>query len=153
VDLRKRFRLEAAMDRGGKEMLLNIDHEDGSPESFFFSFHAVGDAILALGRNDPFETEHVRKQLLAVNRELSNLSRQLQKKKVQMEQALEHIKALQGVIPICMHCRKIRNDQQIWERVEAYIEEHSDAKMSHSLCPDCAAELYRETPELDESSA
>jgi len=47
------------------------------------------------------------------------------------------IKALKGIIPICMHCKKIRTDEQIWQQLEAYITEHSEAVFSHGLCPSC----------------
>lgn len=51
---------------------------------------------------------------------------------------LEHeIKVLKGVIPICACCHKIRNDKEMWQQMEAYISEHSEALFSHSLCPDC----------------
>ena len=59
-----------------------------------------------------------------------------------LEQALAHVETLQDILPICMHCHKIRTDQQSWERLESYIEGHSGAKFSHGLCPQCLAEHY-----------
>ncbi len=47
------------------------------------------------------------------------------------------IKQLQGFLPICSYCKKIRNDDDYWEQLEAYISHHSSAKFSHSVCPDC----------------
>ncbi len=58
------------------------------------------------------------------------------------EEALEHVKQLQGILPICMHCHKIRDDDAAWQRIEDYISSHSDAKFTHSLCPDCFNEHY-----------
>jgi hypothetical protein len=49
---------------------------------------------------------------------------------------------LRNILPICSHCKKIRNDQQYWEQVEAYLFKHTHLKFSHGLCPECAAELY-----------
>ncbi len=47
------------------------------------------------------------------------------------------IRTLQGLLPICMMCKKIKNDQGYWESLEKYIHEHSDARLSHGLCPEC----------------
>ncbi len=78
-----------------------------------------------------------------------------EKKKVEQErdqvirdlkQALEEIKTLRGILPICSNCKKIRDDKGYWNRIENYLETHSDAVFSHSICKECARELY---PELD----
>ncbi len=63
---------------------------------------------------------------------------------LELKEALEHVKTLQGIIPICMHCHKIRNDKQAWDKLETYISKHSDAQSSHSICPDCLEEHYPE---------
>jgi PAS domain S-box-containing protein len=55
----------------------------------------------------------------------------------QLQDALDHVKQLQGILPICMYCHKIRSDQEVWEQLERYITEHSEAKFSHCICPDC----------------
>lgn len=49
---------------------------------------------------------------------------------------------LQGLIPICASCKKIRDDRGYWKRVENYIEEHSEAEFTHDFCPDCSQEMY-----------
>jgi hypothetical protein len=67
-------------------------------------------------------------------RERENLIKDLQ-------QALEDVKSLGGLLPICSHCKKIRDDQGYWQQVEKFIAEHSLAKFSHGICPDCA-EIY-----------
>ena len=54
-----------------------------------------------------------------------------------LEEALSRVKRLQGLLPICAYCKKIRNDENYWEQVEAYISEHSDVQFSHSVCPAC----------------
>jgi GAF domain-containing protein len=51
--------------------------------------------------------------------------------------ALEDIKILRGLLPICSHCKEIRNDKGYWEGVENYIASHTEATFSHSICPDC----------------
>ena len=60
--------------------------------------------------------------------------------KRELEQALQTIKHLKGLVPICASCKKIRDDKGFWSSVEAYIEDHSDARFSHSICPDCLKE-------------
>lgn len=64
----------------------------------------------------------------------------------ELEQALAKVKQLKGLLPICMHCKKIRDDKGYWNQIEAYIQEHTDAEFSHSICRDCAQEHY---PDLD----
>ncbi len=60
----------------------------------------------------------------------------------QLEQSLAEIKTLHGFIPICAHCKKIRDDKGYWDNVEAYVQAHSDAKFTHLLCPPCGEQLY-----------
>ena len=59
-----------------------------------------------------------------------------------LQKAIEEIKSLQGIIPICMHCKQIRDDKGFWHRVETYIEKHSEAAFSHGICPDCLNEFH-----------
>ncbi len=61
-----------------------------------------------------------------------------------LEDALSKVKTLRGLIPICASCKKIRDDQGYWNRVESYIQEHSEAKFSHGLCPDCIRDQWSE---------
>jgi PAS domain S-box-containing protein len=61
---------------------------------------------------------------------------------VKLEKALEEIKRLKGILPICASCKKIRDDKGYWQQIEAYIRDHSEAEFSHSLCPDCIKKLY-----------
>jgi len=69
--------------------------------------------------------------------ELRCLNEQLSARTAELEKALDEIKTLRDIIPICAKCKKIRDDQGYWQQVEAYIEAHSAAKFSHGLCPDC----------------
>jgi len=70
---------------------------------------------------------------------------QLQKErkaKIDLENALKEIRMLQGIIPICARCKKIRDDDGYWSQIETYIERYSEALFSHGICPDCADEIY-----------
>jgi PAS domain S-box-containing protein len=59
-----------------------------------------------------------------------------------LQSALNEIKVLRGILPICANCKKIRDDSGYWENIESYINKHSDASFSHGICPDCVRELY-----------
>lgn len=59
-----------------------------------------------------------------------------------LEKALSEVKSLSGIVPICMHCKNIRDDQGYWSLLEKYISEHSEAEFSHGICPKCMEERY-----------
>jgi hypothetical protein len=60
------------------------------------------------------------------------------------KRAAERIKMLQGLLPICAACKKIRDDQNRWTYLEVYIEKHSEAYFTHSICPECAEKYYEQ---------
>lgn len=60
----------------------------------------------------------------------------------QLRKALSEVKTLRGLLPICSGCKSIRDDQGYWNSIETYIREHSEAELTHGLCPDCARRLY-----------
>lgn len=59
-----------------------------------------------------------------------------------LEQALNEIKTLSGLLPICSSCKKIRDDSGYWTQIESYVSKHTEADFSHSICPDCMDKLY-----------
>jgi PAS domain S-box-containing protein len=60
----------------------------------------------------------------------------------ELQSALDNVKTLQGLIPMCANCKKIRDDKGFWNQVEGYIMKHTDATFTHGVCPDCAEKLY-----------
>lgn len=66
----------------------------------------------------------------------------------ELQEALDNVRILSGFLPICASCKKIRDDQGKWNHIENYIRDHSEAQFSHSICPDCSAELYPELTAL-----
>lgn len=84
--------------------------------------------------------------LETVNRLQIERSAQLERSYANLQKALENVKTLSGLVPICAQCKKIRDDKGFWNQLEAFIQEHSNAEFSHSICPDCAAILY---PDID----
>lgn len=117
-----------------------------------FSFIAIYVALVQNGVQNPYNL---------IFRELSeaNLSllREVEARKAaedarevyiaELKKALEEIKTLKGIIPICMHCKKIRNDEGYWNQLESYISAHSEAYFSHGVCPECLENIYGETEE------
>jgi len=69
----------------------------------------------------------------------------------ELQEALDQINTLRGIIPICANCKKIRDDDGFWNQVEVYVREHSLAQFSHSMCPDCVTEFYPEYSEDEDA--
>jgi len=65
-----------------------------------------------------------------------------QKLSTQLKQSMKEINTLRGFLPICANCKKIRDDQGYWTRIETYISMHSEAEFSHGICPECVVKLY-----------
>jgi GAF domain-containing protein len=59
-----------------------------------------------------------------------------------LAEAAANIKTLSGLLPICSSCKQIRNDDGYWQQVEIYVQEHSHAKFTHGICPDCAEKIF-----------
>ncbi len=73
---------------------------------------------------------------------LKNALAKQQKLIRELKDALAKIKTLNGLLPICANCKKIRDDKGYWNQVEQYIKAHSNADFTHSICPDCVKKLY-----------
>jgi amino acid permease len=65
-----------------------------------------------------------------------------------LEKAIDDVKVLSGLIPICSSCKNIRDDAGYWNQLESYIDEHSEARFSHGLCPDCSERMIKELKNL-----
>jgi len=76
------------------------------------------------------------------SRLLKKSNQKLTSQNEKLEAAMSEIKILSGMLPICSHCKKIRDDQGYWKQIETYISEHSDAQFSHSICQECLAKHY-----------
>jgi phosphoserine phosphatase RsbU/P len=108
-------------------------------------------AGLQSGANDyvtkPFDRAELEARL-AVGRNVLGLQASLAARVRDLEQALAQVKQLQGLLPICSYCKKIRDDQNYWQQVELYIGRHTEAKFSHGICPDCWTRVLR--PQLQQ---
>lgn len=95
-----------------------------------------GKPVRMLGAHtDLTRQKRIEAELLERTAELVEVNKKL-------KAALESIHTLKGLIPICSHCKSIRNDGGYWEKVEAYIVKHSAASFSHSICPECIEKHY-----------
>jgi len=75
----------------------------------------------------------------------SELEKALKEREVlynELQETFAKIKVLSGLVPICANCKKIRDDKGFWNTLELYISDHSDAKFTHGICPECKEELY-----------
>ena len=94
----------------------------------------------------PEDTEiaHIFGDLATIALENSRYLGKIKKNNKSLEKAMAEIKALRGILPICTHCKQIRNDDGYWTKLEQYISEHSDAQFSHSICDACLEKYYPE---------
>jgi sigma-B regulation protein RsbU (phosphoserine phosphatase) len=94
----------------------------------------------------PFDVRELRARL-QVGLRVVELQRALADRVKELEVALSNVKQLQGLLPICCYCKKVRNDQNYWEQVEQYISGHSEVQFSHGVCPDCYQKIVK--PEFE----
>jgi sigma-B regulation protein RsbU (phosphoserine phosphatase) len=99
---------------------------------------------LEAGANDyvtkPFNQAELRARV-RVGLRVLELQSKLAERVHDLEEALRQVKHLRGLLPICMYCKKIRNDGDYWQQVETYISNHTEAEFSHGICPECYERL------------
>jgi DNA-binding response OmpR family regulator len=102
-------------------------------------------AGLGAGANDyltkPYDPGELRARI-EVGRQLIETRIALNEKVEELELALKEVRTLKGIVPICASCKNVRDDQGYWNRVETYLNEHTEAEFSHAVCPDCMKRLY-----------
>ena len=80
---------------------------------------------------------------MSIGKQMVQLQQALTERVAELKEALISVKQLGGLLPICSYCKKIRDDQNYWQQVEAYVGKHSDAKFSHSICPQCYEDIIK----------
>jgi phosphoserine phosphatase RsbU/P len=93
----------------------------------------------------PFDRDELHARI-QVGVRMVELRRKLAERVEELTHALDQVKQLQGLLPICSYCKKIRDDNNYWQKVESYISQHSEAQFSHGICPDCFNSIVK--PEL-----
>jgi DNA-binding NtrC family response regulator len=110
--------------------------------------------VLSMGAQDYLLKQELNSRLLS-----RSIRYALERNKIRIElndtvdklnKALENIKTLNGLLPICAQCKRIRDDEGYWQQIEKYFTERSDVEFSHGICPNCIKKLY---PEFAESMA
>ena len=90
------------------------------------------------------------RQMELLEQRVAERTEELVTKNRDLEAAIHEIRTLQGLLPICAGCRKIRDEKEAWTSLEAYVESHTEARFSHGLCPDCEANYMAELDSLTE---
>lgn len=82
--------------------------------------------------------------------DLARTRKKLEKTNEDLVKAFAEVKTLRGIIPICSFCKKIRDDEGFWQQVDVYVQHHSEAAFSHSICPEC---IKKECPDYEKESS
>ena len=130
-------RVRSATGNGSKYLILLTSRSEK---------HEIVEGLEA-GANDYITKPFDEGELIArvrVGERVIDLEQQLRNRVTELEVAMAHIKFLQGILPICMFCHRIRDDEESWRRIEDYLEEHADVQLSHGLCPQCFEKHYPE---------
>ena len=93
----------------------------------------------------PFDREELRVRV-KVGARFVELQHKLAQRIHELRAALQQVKQLEGLLPICSYCKKIRGDDNYWQRLESYISKHTNAQFSHGICPECYQSIVK--PEL-----
>ena len=125
--------------------LKSVEKTRSIPVIFISALDELNDKVKAfsLGAVDyiakPLQEEEVIARV-KTHLTIRRLQQSLEEKNNNLQKAMGEIKALQGIIPICAWCKKIRDDEGFWKQVEVYFTERSDVMFSHGVCPDCKEE-------------
>lgn len=106
---------------------------------------------LTAGANDyitkPFHPAELESRV-RVGQRMVRLQTSLAVRIKELEEALSEVKRLQGLLPICSYCKKVRNEENYWQQVESYLSSHSEVKLTHGVCPDCYTKVMKEMDEV-----
>lgn len=95
-----------------------------------------------MGARARVRDDDVLEHMTRLSNETINLARDLKRKNRELQRARSQLKVLGGVIPICMHCKNIRDDAGYWKQLEEFISDHSEATFSHGICDACIDKYY-----------
>jgi DNA-binding response OmpR family regulator len=105
---------------------------------------------LMAGANDyikkPFDPAELESRV-RVGQRMVKLQTSLAARIHELEEALSEVKRLQGLLPICSYCKKVRNEENYWQQVESYLSSRTGVNLTHGVCPDCYARMMKELDE------
>jgi PAS domain S-box-containing protein len=134
--VKQKERLLKSLESGKTDpemMELEVVHKDG---------HTLP---MEINANFIFNEQGHPVEILGVARDISRQKKMTEEREKliqELQEALKEINHLRGILPICSICKSVRGDSGYWEQVDVYIQKHSQADISHSICPECAKELY-----------
>jgi phosphoserine phosphatase RsbU/P len=134
----------------GMEVIRRVRQRQADRPPYLIMLTARGEkadiiAGLETGANDylakPFTAGELRARV-AVGRRMIEMQNALADKIEELRDAIEQIKTLRGIVPICGHCKQIRDDAGYWHQLEVYVRDRTEAEFSHGICPQCMKKLY-----------
>jgi len=135
---------DALLEGTAEKSRLAITLRPGSIQTMDCRSIAMGGSVLTVCENAMVTESSAVEKISELQQELVNMTRELTRRNRELEDAQNKIKVLKGMLPICMYCKKIRDDQGYWDQLEAYIDRHSEAEFSHSICPQCMEKYFPE---------
>lgn len=112
---------------------------------------------LELDRDPHHSTDELDQIVMSINEaskklkaSYDSLEKKVDERTRDLQHALEQVKTLSGMLPICANCKKIRDDKGYWNQIESYIETYAEVSFSHGICPDCLKQLYGHEQWFDE---
>jgi len=126
------YSLRGVVTRTGRDLRVLAEHD-------IQELSRLTDVVLTLNR-DCAESQ---RDLAHANVTLHQLNTTLTQQKAELQATLDRVSRLEGILSICMHCKKVRTKDNAWQRIEQYVSEHSDAVFSHGMCPVCFEDEMR----------
>lgn len=137
-------------DISGVEVMKRIKADYPSTEVIILTGHATLDSAIEAANSGAFSylTKPYEIVQLMLNIKRANEKRQANEDQerliLELKLALSKVKQLEGIIPICSYCKRIRDDKKSWQQLEGYITAHSEALFSHGICPECTTRVNSE---------
>lgn len=138
-----------ALGSGGAAKRTTFTGRGGLSQIMDYHVMAAGGRFMIIGERLLITESDAVATMSELQEEMVNLTRELTRKNRELENARSKIKVLSGLLPICMYCKKIRDDEGYWGQLEAYIDHHSEAQFSHSICPDCMEQYFPDEGDED----
>ena len=129
-----------------ENLLLQIEHMIINRKLRMNSKNEMAIEVFFAGKKHSINSDRIRilDLLLSIYEDSLYKKRELEITNQKLLEALANIKKLEGILPICANCKKIRDDKGAWAQIEEYFDEHTDASFSHGICPECMLILYPE---------